>query len=250
MMRRCGGRVALLVRLGAAAGLVLLLWLAGDVVMPLVAARLVAAELAGRTAAGTVQVKVETRPGWRLLLGEVSYLHLDLRDARFGQLPVSAFVLDAHDLAMDPGKLWRRGGISLRRHGPLRATLRLTEADLNRYLWATADQERLFRLTLGRGTAAAEGSLSLLGQRIPLRLKGRFLVEPPLTLRYVPEEFFLAQVQVPRALLENVVARVFAVRIRVGDLPVPVRLTDVRVEPGRLFLFASAEDRVDGGGRI
>ncbi|MDI6869895.1 MAG: DUF2993 domain-containing protein [Bacillota bacterium] len=239
-MRRRGRRVLLWAGVGAAAGaVVLLLGLAGDVVLPRLVARVIAAQLAGRTAAGNVQVEVESRPAWRLLYGEASYLHLDLRDARFGQLPVNSFLLDAHDLALDPGRLWRRGEIVLRRHGPLRATLRLTEADLNRYLWATADRDRAFRLVLGRDTVTAEGSLALLGQRIPLRLQGRFRVEPPLTLRYVPEEFFLARVPIPKPLLENAVAEVFAVQLRVEDLPVRVRLTDVRVEPGRLFLFAS-----------
>jgi hypothetical protein len=246
------------VRAAAVAGLALLLVLAGSAAVPPLVARLVAARLAGQTTAGNVQVKLAARPGWRLLFGEASYLRVDLREARFGELPVNGFVLDAYDLVLDPGRLWRRGEVLLRRHGPLRATLRLTEGDLNRYLWATADKERLFRLTLGRGTATAEGSLLLLGQRIPLRLKGRFRIEPPLVLRYVPEEFLLARVPVPRSFLANVVAKVLAVEIRVEDLPVPLRLTGVRLEPGRLFLFARGQEEapargssgaVEGGGR-
>jgi hypothetical protein len=235
-----GGRWSLCwTGVAAVVGALLVVGLAGGTLLPAIVERVVAAQLAGRTAAGDVEVKVEARPSWRLLAGEVSYLHLDLREARFGRLPVDSFVLDAYAVALDPGRLWRKGEIVVRRHGPLRATLRLTEGDLNRYLWATADKDKAFRLILGRGTASAEGSLALLGQRIPLRLKGRFVIEPPVTLRFVPEEFFLAQLPVPRPFLENVVAKAFVVQIRVEDLPVRVQLTDVRIEPGRAFLFAS-----------
>lgn len=213
--------------------------LGGNALLPPLVSRLIAAQLAGRTVAGNVQVQVEARPGWRLLAGQAAYLHVDLRDARFGLLPVDSFLLDAYDVALDPVRLWRRGEILVRRHGPLRATLRLTEGDLNEYLWTTADKDRAFRLTLGAGTVTAEGSLPLLGQRVPLRLKGSFRLEPPLSLHYVPEQFFLASLPVPRALLESVVAKLLVVRIRVEDLPVKVRLTNVRVEPGRAFLFAS-----------
>lgn len=239
MSARGGRRTLRGVGVAVAAGALLIAALAGEAALPRLVERVLAAQLTGRTVAGDVEVRVEARPAWRLLKGEANYLHLDLRRARFGRLPVDSFLLDVYDLALDPGKLWRRGEIVLRRHGSLRATLRLTEADLNQYLWATVDKEKAFRLTLGADTATAEGSLTLLGQRVPLRLKGRFRVEPPVTLRYVPEEFFLAQVPVPRAFLESVVAKAFTVRIRLEDLPVRVELTDLRTEPGRVFLFAS-----------
>lgn len=213
--------------------------LAGDSFLPGLVSRMVASHLAGRTAAGNVAVRIQARPGWRLLYGEAAYLRLDLGEARFGRLPVNSFVVDAYDLKLDPLKLWRKGELVFRSHGPLRATLRLTESDLNQYLWSTADQERGFRLILGPGTATAEGSLVLLGQRVPLRLKGRFRVEPPLTVRFLPQEFLLGKVRVPRAFLEKVVAKAFAGEIELRNLPVKVRLTDLRVEPGRMFLFAS-----------
>lgn len=232
------GRVGA-VTVGVAAGTLLALTLAADALLPSLVAKTAERQLAARAKAGEARVQIEARPGWRVLAGEASYLHVDLRDAKFGLLPVNSFLVDAYDLSLDPGRLWRRGEIVLRRHGPVRATLRLTEADLNRYLWATADKERAFRLVLGPGSASAEGTLTVLGQRLPLRVGGRLRVEPPATLRFVPEEFYLAKLRVPRAFLENVVAELLAVRLPVENLPVPVRLTEVRVEPGRLFLFAS-----------
>lgn len=239
-MIRNGRRALFLAVVALLVALVMSAALAGETVLPALVSRVLAAHLAGQTAAGNVDVKVEARPAWRLLRGEASYLRLDLREARFGQLPVDSFVLDAYDLALDPAKLWRKGELLFRRHGVLRATLRLTESDLNQYLWNTTDREKAFRLILGPGSATAEGSVKLLGQKVPLRLKGRFRVEPPLTLRFLPTQFYLGKVQVPRAFLENVVAQVFAVEIPARDLPVRVRLTDLRVEPGRLFLFAAA----------
>lgn len=226
---------------GAAAVALTVLLFSGNAVLPELLSRLIAAQLAGRTVAGNVTVELKAYPGWRLLTGRAAYLHLDLREARFGPLPVDSFLLDAYDVQLDPKRLWRKGEIVVQRHGPLQATLRLTEANVNEYLWTTVDKDRTFRLTLGEGTATAEGSLPLLGQRVPLRLKGRFRLEPPLTLRYVPEQFFLASLPVPRALLEGVVAKLLVLQIRVEDLPVRVRLTNVRVEPGRAFLFASGE---------
>ncbi|HHW13376.1 MAG TPA: DUF2993 domain-containing protein [Firmicutes bacterium] len=227
------------VTVGVAAGTLLLMTLAADALLPSLVARTAEQQLAARAQASEARVQIEARPGWRVLSGEASYLHVDLREARFGLLPVNSFLVDAYDLRLDPGRLRRQGEIVLRRHGPVQATLRLTEADLNRYLWATVDKEKAFRLVLGSGTAAAEGSLAVLGQRLPLRIEGRLRVEPPATLRFVPQEFHLAKMRVPRAFLENVVAQVLAVRLPLEDLPLRVRLTEVRVEPGRLFLFAN-----------
>lgn len=239
MRSRVRGRRLAWTALVIGAGVLLVAMMAVGAVLPRLLSGVIASRLAGQTAARGVEVKAGARPSWRLLRGEIDTLHVDLREARFGRLPVNSFLLDAYDLRLDAPRLWRTGVLRVLRHGRLTATLRLTEADLNQYLWATADRERAFRLTLGRGFAQADGTLKVLGQPVPLRLKGRFVIDEPATLRFVPDEFFLAKMSVPRAILENVVAKVFYVRIQVEELPVKVRLTEVRVEPGRLFLFAA-----------
>ncbi|MGE5507529.1 MAG: DUF2993 domain-containing protein [Chitinophagales bacterium] len=226
------------------AGALLVALMAGSALLPRLLSGVIVARLGGETAARGVEVKVDARPPWRLLQGEVDTLHVDLREARFGLLPVDSFLLDAYDLKLDASRLWRTGTLRVLRQGRLTATLRLTEDDLNRYLWATVDRDRTFHLTLGQGYAQAEGSLTLLGQPVPLRLKGRFVIDEPASLRFAPDEFFLAKMPVPRPFLENVVAKVFYVRIRLEELPVKVRLTDVRLEKGRAFLFATNQERV------
>jgi uncharacterized protein YpmS len=184
---------------------------------------------------------VESRafPAWKLFRGELDSLSIDMRNARFGDLPVSALVIDGNYLSVDLQRLLgAKREFRIRRAESLKATLMLTERDLNQYLWKAVDPERSFNVSFAHDKASFAGKVRVLGVPFTVNLGGRFALVGPTTLRFVPDEFYLAQMKLPKWVLENFVAKAFTIPLQVKGLPVEVRITRVLLEQGRLYLFA------------
>lgn len=229
------GKRALVLVLLVAAGLAVL----GQVALPRFAANVIRAELLARTSAEMVTVETRAFPAWKLFSGRLDYLGIDMRNAKFGDLPVSAFYVDGNFLRVDLRKLLgQRREFRVERAESLKATLMLTERDLNQYIWRTADPDRNFKVGFSQEAASFTGQVRVLGVRFNVNLSGRFALVGPTTLRFVPDEFYLAKMKLPRWVLDTFVAKAFTIPLQVKNLPVEVRITRIRLEQGRLYLFA------------
>ncbi len=208
--------------------------------------RLVAAEMSRMVKAKTVDVQIMTVPPYRLLSGSFDTLRIDIRGARFGELAVSGFFIDAHGLDVDVRELLARRKFVISRVDRLQSTLMLTEGDLSDYFLRTVTKGRVTSVRLVDGKAIVAGSVPFLSTNLDVNLIGSFAIEKPTTVRFVPEELSVQRTLLPKFLLNNfIVKEAFAVPIRVENLPVPLQITDIRVERGRLFMFAEK----DSGGK-
>lgn len=201
--------------------------------------RLVAAEMSRMVKAKTVDVEVMTVPPYRLLSGAFDTLRIDIRGARFGELAVSGFFIDARGLDVDVRELLGRRKFVISKVDRLQSTLMLTEGDLSDYFSRAVTKGRVSSVRLVDGKAIVAGSIPFFNTNLNITLIGSFAIEKPTTIRFVPEELTVERTLLPKFLLNNfIVKEAFAIPIRVEDLPVPLEITDIRVERGRLFMFA------------
>ncbi|MDI3280301.1 MAG: DUF2993 domain-containing protein [Bacillota bacterium] len=194
--------------------------------------------------ARAVEAVVYSFPALKLLAGEVDLLRVDARAARLGELRVSGLLLDAGGVRIDAGRLLRRGELAFQRVERLRATLYFSEEDLNAYLWATVDPQRLLKVRLERGRVHVSGRVPLLSLALKLDLEGRFVIEGPDAIRFVPERVAVEEAEIPRFLLDAFLREKLTVPLQLKGLPVPVHLTELRLEEGHLYLFAARDGQL------
>lgn len=224
---------------------VVLVVLAGSQwLLPPTFSRRVAREIGRAVDARAVEAAVYSFPALKLLMGEIDLLSVDARTARLGKLTVSGLLLDAGGVRIDAGRLLRRGELAFQRVGRLRATLYFSEEDLNAYLWATVDPQRLLRVKLERERVRVSGKVPFLGLMLRLDLNGRFVIEGPNVIRFVPEKVAVEESELPRFFIDAFLKEKLTVPLQLEGLPVPVYLTELRLEEGHLYLFAARDGQV------
>jgi hypothetical protein len=129
--------------------------------------------------------------------------------------------------------------------GEATGTVTVTEAALNRVLAdATIDKVRGLDLKTYSGRIGISGRHEVLGPvSLPFNLSAVPEIEGGVRLRLSPKEISVAGgVGVPAFLVQAIGTKIneqLAKRFDASKLPIPLRLTGVTVEPGRLILSAA-----------
>jgi len=167
--------------------------------------------------------------------GQLEDLKIEARDlVTTDGFPLAAFFFEAQRLQLDLGTLVRQGKVELSSTYKARATAVLSEAGLTEYLQKNLKPLSNVRMELRGGKATLHGTALLLGQQVKLSIGGKF--EPVEgELRFVPTDFFVANIGVPRFLL-TALSREVEFTIPLGKLPLPLELESVRIEEGRAYL--------------
>ena len=111
--------------------------------------------------------------------------------------PLAAFFFEAKSLRLDLGKLVREGKVEPVSTSGARATVVLAEGELTAYLQKQLLALSDLRMELRAGKATLHGTARLLGQKVALSIAGKFTPQEG-ELRFVPTDFFVANLQVPR----------------------------------------------------
>lgn len=155
--------------------------------------------------------------------------------------PISAFFFEAKLLELNLGMLVRQGKVELLSTHEAKATAVISEGDLTSYLQKSLQPLTNVRMELRAGKATLHGVATLLGQKVKLSIAGKFTPQAG-ELRFLPTDFFVAELKLPRFLLTSL-AKEVEFTIPLGKLPLPLALESVRIENGNAYLSGRGDLR-------
>ncbi|MDQ7829801.1 MAG: DUF2993 domain-containing protein [Armatimonadota bacterium] len=229
-----------------------LLWIAGAIVVlalllgaglpSLVAWRLEAA--LARSLQGRPQVVVRTTPGGAVT-GRLRQVRADVRSAVVNRIPVDRLRIDLRGVEVDASRLYLRRQFVLRAVASGEGEVVLTQADLQRLLRETKGVSAA-AVTLDDGMVTVEGDVRLEGfaRELPLhvRLEGRLVATGPTTVGLHVRTLTLSGLVVPGEFGNALVGAINPL-LDLRDLPVPARITDVRVDDGAARIAVAVTTR-------
>ncbi|MBE3589554.1 MAG: DUF2993 domain-containing protein [Firmicutes bacterium] len=230
-------------RLAGAALFAACLALGVEFLVPPLAGSVAAAALAPSFGPGA-EVRVDVRgSGFRLLEGRAEEVRVEARRAVVGGLPVSQLSGSLYGVRLDPLSPWRGGRPALRAVTRSRATFRISQGDIARWLAErgararAAGQDGWFEapsVTIGDGWIEVRGTAHYLGAALPVAARGRIVAEAQesaLAFRF--DELTVGGRAVPAA-LANAVFQLLGggarVQFNLGSLPLQV--TGVELSSG------------------
>lgn len=184
-----------------------------------------------------VEVEATSFPSIKLLWGDFDLLRVDARQAKIGELEVSGFLFDARGVAVDPAALLLRRRMHFRHIQHLKATIFLSEEGLNRYFKTVAQTAVPASVQLLEDKVVARATVTVLGMPLNLRVEGHFvLAEDGRAIRFQPQRLEVQNSPLPPLVLQLLRDQLI-LPVELRELPVPIRLTNLRLEEGRLYLF-------------
>jgi len=188
--------------------------------------------------ASLVRAEIRSVPAVELLWGRIDRAELELRRVVLGEIAVDAVRVDGEELWVDAPKLFRGEGVDVKAAKALRATLVLTEEDVNQYFWSRIQGAKRFRVSLERGQARVAGSFSLFGREFDVRVNGKFRVAGPASVAFVPEQVSVDDAAVPQFLID-LVASEWQLLLHFGEAPFSIAIEDLLIEDGRLWVYGA-----------
>ncbi len=211
-----------------------------------VGGRLERAIAEGAQGAESVRVYVRTFPALALATGRVDLLRIDVRNFLAGGLRVQRLFVDVRGARMDLAGALRGRGLGLEAARESELTVIVSEGDLNAFLHSRDDLLRNLSVRLRPGAASVEGRVSVLGLPLNVTLDGRFVIEGSARLRYVVDEFRVGKTVVPKVIKDELAKRV-DLSLEASGLPFPVKLQDVNVQDGVVYVFGTVGDAAGSG---
>ncbi|MGI6541619.1 MAG: DUF2993 domain-containing protein [Limnochordia bacterium] len=183
-----------------------------------------------------VQVELKAFPAWQLLQGKVRQLTVDLRRANINGLQVEAFFVDATNLVVDTEALREGTGFIVKTADSFQVSAIIAEDDLNEYVWSITDAAKRFRIRLNPEWTGIEGSISVLGQAVGIKVQGHFAVQAPTKVAFVIDQVDVENSPLPRFLLDLFLPR-WQVEIDLAQTTFPLQIRDLRIAQGKLFIY-------------
>lgn len=193
---------------------------------------------AGLEEAGSLEVRVEARPGWRVLAGSIDRLEIEGRGLRSGELVADRLSVVGEAIQLDMARLAGARQLAVSSAGRLDLEMTLSEDALNRFLQATNDLARLLHVQLLPEGARLLLDAELQGQRVRIALNSQLQVQPGNVVAVIPDRLAIEQ-NGGEALALDLAGGNTPLAVQLGALPVPVELDRVTVAEGELHLFAS-----------
>lgn len=193
----------------------------------------------GPGAGGPVQVRLAAFPALRLLSGSLDHVDIEARGVYLDGFRVDNLHVQGRGVRIDRGQLTGSGQWELLHADALNAELRVSEASINEHLRNRPDLGGLFQATVADGSIAFRGSAVLFGRPVSLTVAGTFVPRDGTRIDFVPRDVAVDEAQIPRVLLDAF-AQSDAMRIGVDlqDLPIPLEVSRIELEPGWLTLRA------------
>jgi len=187
---------------------------------------------------GVTEVQIRTQFGWELLLGKAASISITGSNWDFQGLPIEAFHFKSEGMRIDLTSLIRSSELVVLGADQLRVELVLSEAGLNQYFWDRIDPKRLFSIDLLEDRAALHGTVELWQTSWNVSLLSEFSIHEPALIQITPVEFLILDTRVPSMLLELISER-YSLQLNLGDLPVPIRLDEIKIRDDRIVFYGS-----------
>lgn len=216
---------------------VLLAAMAGSqaILPPIVETQMEAAITDSLEAVEAVRVDVAAFPALQLWRGYVPRLTVDARRASIDGLIIEALLVDAQNMQVDMKALRAGQGFVIQKADSLRVTATVIESDLNTY-FAKESGTANIKVQLDPEQTTVSGDLYVLGQPVGVTVKGHFTISSATRVAFVVDDFLIANTRLPRFIIEPLAGK-WAIQFDLAAAPVPLELTDIRIEKGRLYIY-------------
>jgi hypothetical protein len=195
---------------------------------------------------GEPEVRLRAYPALRLLLGRIDQLTVETHLVEAGALVFDTFSSTLEDLAINLRALLADRTLVVERVGRQTATIRISQDSLRRYLAATVPRLQRPEVLLEPGRARFRGQVSMAGRTVTLTMEGTFAFPPDDRSRVV---FNPTRLQFDGVVMEvdrlpewlNLLGgpELF---IDLARFPLPLRGTEVWMEPGWLIITGEAAE--------
>lgn len=194
-----------------------------------------------RTLGSDVEVRLDSYPSLRLLLGQFEELSVTARGVNLGGLKAEEYTLAAEQVAVNLRELLARRELKFVNQGRLTVQVTVAEAELSNFLREKMPALKDWRVQMNDGSAVAIGKIPLQAVDLDVRVHGKFQALGKEKIAFVPERIEVHGVELPVALVQ-VLLQDAQFYIDLQAAPMPLELIDVKMEPGRLIIRARVLD--------
>lgn len=206
-----------------------------ELVLPRVLGGVVKEALTGYTGGGDITgVSLVSHPAMKMLVGQFDEVTLSAKNVSLGELVADSVTTTLEKLSVNMRDLLTKREFRPVYRG-LKASIRIGEANLNRYVWTGVTGAKNGAIKLHKEGATITADLTLLGQTVPLLVDGRFVLVNAKTVAFEPTGGSFGGV----AISENLVTLVKSygwLRVTFDLSKLPVDVTSIVTGDGFLIL--------------
>lgn len=194
------------------------------------------AKAAARLPAGSVEVRIDTFPPWKLLQGKIDQLHLKATDIQLNELTLAELQGSFSQVELSWWASWYEGAFDYSFREPGEITVIMTEEDLTQYLsrQLTVPLHDL-RVSINGNRIQLGATLAVAGQELPLLITGNLALEQPDKIKLNPEKIQLGSFVPGSGLQEKLIGNT-TFRLPLEKLPVKVEFHRLAGGPRKLTL--------------
>lgn len=213
-----------------------------ELVLPTVTARAIRRGLADYLGGDVSAVVLEAHPAMKMLLGRFDKVTIETRSVDVGGLLVDSLTATVKNLSVNMADLMLRGEFKPRWDRSLGLVVRVSEQNLNRFVWTNVPNVTNGRITLEPERAVVVGNLVVRGQEVPVRAEGRFVVSADSQVSFEPTAVSISGVPLSQEQLALI--RGFGglrLTLDLGKLSPPLIARDIKTASGQLTIIAESK---------
>lgn len=213
-----------------------------ELVLPPVVARAVQRGLASYLGGEVSSVSLEAHPVMKMLIGKFDKVTVETRNVDVGGLLVDSLTATVNGLSVNLATLVLKHEFQPTWQKTAGLTIKISEANLNRYVWANVPNVSDGHITLEPDKAVVVGNLLIVGQKVPVRAEGRFVVSGDSLVSFETQTVSISGVMLSQEQLALI--RSFGglrLTIDLSRLSTPLIARDITTASGQLTILADSK---------
>lgn len=184
-------------------------------------------------------VDLQAYPSLRLLLGRFDSLTIVTNDVPLGGIQAREYRVALQQVAVNLRKLLFNRELEFTEPGEMHITIVISEAELSRYLWAQLPLMEGWQVLINPDEILLSGQAHILNSQLGAEIRGGLSAVDGDKVHFAIRSVQLQGVPVPAELaMAAFLGSEFYIDL--SEAPVPLQLTEVRLEAGQLVLLARA----------
>ncbi len=184
-------------------------------------------------------VDLEAYPSLRLLLGRFDSLTIVTNDVPLGGIVAREYRVALEHVSVNLRKLLFNQELEFIEPGEMYITIVISEAELTRYLWAQIPLLEGWQVLINPDELLVSGKADILNAQLDAEIRGGLSAVEGDKVHFEVRTVELQGISVPVA-LANLAFMGSEFYIDLSEAPVPLELSEVRLEAGQLVLVARA----------
>lgn len=225
---------------------VALLFLLGEMFLPWIVARGLEIGLQRTLGQGEdMQVSLRSRPAVRMITGRIDTLTIETKQIETATLAIDSMAMTVHDISVNLGAILTRSQLVVSRADEASVVIRISAANLRRYVLDSVDGLSEPQVKLTEGKVAIAGDMSFAGTPVLVSMEGRFVADGDRKVRLAVDQLSIDGVKLPEQATGTIMAALGGPElfIDVSRFPLPLTLKQVEMTDGWLIIRAATPTR-------